>query len=122
MDRFDRSPDIVEWASEEFFIRYYDPVSDKMRRYFPDFIVKVKKDKKIIKQIVEVKPITQCFEPVAKKNKKSYIMESAEYAKNMAKWKATKEFCKKHDMEFIIITKHPKSGEFLVLTEEQVGL
>jgi len=121
MDRFDRNPNIVEWASEEFFIRYFDPVTQKARRYFPDFIVKVKKDNKIVKQLVEIKPANQCFKPRKKKNTQSYINECKTYMTNMAKWSAAKNFCKTKNMEFIIVSRNPVNSEFIILTEAEVG-
>ena len=38
----DRNDNIIEWGSEEIFIPYFDPTTKKLRRYFPDFIMKVK--------------------------------------------------------------------------------
>ena len=37
----DQSANILEWGSEEFWIPYRAP-DGKPRRYFPDFIIKVK--------------------------------------------------------------------------------
>jgi len=31
---------ILEWASEEFWIPYKDPTTNRVRRYFPDFFIK----------------------------------------------------------------------------------
>ena len=36
----DLNENIMEWASEEFFIPYLDPTTNRVRRYFPDFFVK----------------------------------------------------------------------------------
>ena len=38
----DEKPQILTWASEEFFIPYYDPTTKKVKRYFPDFYIKYK--------------------------------------------------------------------------------
>jgi len=38
----DHNENILEWGSEEFWIPYRSPVDNKVHRYFPDFIVKVK--------------------------------------------------------------------------------
>ena len=41
MKYFDNTPKVVKWASEEVVIKYYDSVGKKVRRYFPDFLIKV---------------------------------------------------------------------------------
>ena len=101
----DRNPNILEWNSECIIIRYYDPVEQKYRRYFPDFYVKVKTPRGMKKWIVEVKPKAQTRPPKTPKRKTSrYINEVRNYAINDAKWKNATEYCKDRDMEFIIIT------------------
>ena len=44
----DLNENIVEWGSEEFFIPYRAP-DGKARRYYPDFIMKVKENTGTIK-------------------------------------------------------------------------
>jgi hypothetical protein len=102
----DRNTAIMEWGSEEFFIPYYDPTTHKVRRYFPDFIVKIKESSGRIKRyLIEVKPKRQTAPPVAgKKKTKTLITEALTYEKNVAKWKAAKEWCLDHGLEFKIIT------------------
>lgn len=123
MNELDRNPDILEWGSEELAIRYFDPVSGRTRRYFPDFIIKKKtKEKKIVKQIIEIKPLHQCFPPKksAKGSSRSYLNQMAEYAKNMAKWTAAKQYCNEHNMEFIVISRN-QSEHLIILTEKEIG-
>lgn len=103
----DRNDNILEWGSEEFFIPYFDPTTNKVRRYFPDFIVKIKESNGSIKKyLVEVKPKRQTTTPkqTKGKSKKTYISEVMTYNKNIAKWKAAKEWCEDHLIEFKIIT------------------
>lgn len=103
----DNNPNIIEWGSEEFFINYFDPTTNKVRRYFPDFFVKLKnKSGEIKKYIIEVKPKKQTVEPTKnpKRKTKSWINEVLTYEKNKSKWKAATEFCKDNLMEFKIIT------------------
>jgi hypothetical protein len=105
----DRNSNILEWGSEEFFIPYYDPTTNKVRRYFPDFIIKVQEsDGSIKKYIIEVKPERQTKPPVQspKKKRKTYITEALTYEKNIAKWKAAKEFCEDRGIIFKIITEN----------------
>lgn len=42
MKRFDLSSDVLYWQSEELTVPYFDPVKKRTRRYFPDFIVRMK--------------------------------------------------------------------------------
>ena len=97
----------MEWGSEEFFIKYFDPVTNRVRRYFPDFIIKVREQSgEIKKYVIEVKPKRQTVPPVqtSKKRTRTYITEVKTYATNEAKWKAAREFCEDRMMEFKIIT------------------
>ncbi len=103
----DNNPNIIQWGSEEFFINYFDPTTNKVRRYFPDFFVKIKnKSGEIKKYIIEVKPKKQTIEPTKnpKRKTKSWINEVLTYEKNKSKWEAATEFCKDNLMEFKIIT------------------
>lgn len=103
----DRNENILEWGSEEFYIPYYDPTTRKVRKYFPDFIMKVKESNGSIKKyIIEIKPKNQTIPPVKtpKKRNKTFITEALTYEKNIAKWKAAKEFCDDRMIEFKIIT------------------
>lgn len=102
----DRKENIIEWGSEEFFIPYLDPTTNKIRRYFPDFIVKIKESNNIIKTyVVEIKPKKQTKPPVpGKKKTKTLMNESITYEKNCAKWKAAIEWCEDRRIEFKIIT------------------
>ena len=104
----DRTEDIVNWASEEISIPYISPIDKKLHRYYPDFIVKTSKGKKLI---IEIKPYRQVSQPKAPKRKtKSYLREQLEYIKNNAKWKAAKAFCE------------DKGFEFKILTEKELGV
>ena len=104
----DMNENILEWGSEEFSIPYISPIDNRVHKYYPDFIIKVKESSGQIKTyIIEVKPEKQTKEPV-KKNRvtKSYIYEVTTYAVNQAKWKAADEFCKDRLIEFKIITEN----------------
>ena len=101
----DLNENIIEWGSEEFFIPYRAP-DGKARRYYPDFIMKVKENTgKIKTYVIEVKPFKQTKPPKKRKNvTKSYMYECKTYAVNQAKWVAANEWCKDHGVEFKIIT------------------
>ena len=98
----DRNRNIIEWGSEEFFIPYVSPLDNKPHRYYPDFYMKLKDGKRYV---IEVKPKRQCVPPIkGKKQKKTFIREVAEYAKNQAKWKAARSFCEDRQLTFKVVT------------------
>jgi len=98
----DLNDDILNWASEELPIRYYNPLDKKYHRYFPDFIIKTTNDDKFI---IEIKPSRQIEKPKTPKRKtKSYMRESFNYIKNQAKWQAARKYCDDMNMKFKLIT------------------
>ena len=102
----DLNDSILEWGSEEFYIPYLSPIDNRVHKYFPDFIVKLRENSGRTKTyVIEVKPKKQTRPPKPGKRKtKSFIYETMEYAKNQAKWKAAEEFCADRMIEFKIIT------------------
>lgn len=105
MSYLDRSENVIWWASEELFIRYYSPIDNKVHRYFPDFVVRVrKKDGKESTYVLEVKPEYQTKQPVQRKKTKKFLNEARDWVINQSKWKAATEFCKDHGWEFKILT------------------
>lgn len=102
----DLNENILEWGSEEFFIPYISPVDNRVHRYYPDFIIKVKEQSgKIKTYVIEVKPQRQTVPPKKKSRvTKSFLYEAQTYAVNQAKWKAAEEWCADRLLEFKIIT------------------
>ena len=102
----DLNKSIIEWGSEEFFIKYVSPVDNRYHRYYPDFLIKVKESTGQVKTyVIEVKPKKQTRPPKPRKNvTKSYIYECKTYAVNQAKWEAANEWCKDRKIEFKIVT------------------
>jgi hypothetical protein len=102
----DHNENILEWGSEEFWIPYISPIDNRVHRYYPDFIIKVKeKTGKIKTYVIEVKPKKQTIKPKPKSRvTKSFMYEAKTYAVNQAKWKAADEFCKDRLIEFKVIT------------------
>ena len=97
---------IISWASEEFSIPYVSPKDNRVHKYYPDYLIKVKEKNDMIKTyVVEVKPYKQTRPPKQRSRKtKSYLTECVTYAVNQAKWKAAKEFCEDHRIEFKVVT------------------
>jgi len=105
MKYLDESPNIIWWASEELAIPYRSPVDQKMHRYFPDFIVKVReKTGLVMTYILEVKPDKQTKVPVQKRKTQKYLQEAATYAINQEKWRAADIFCQDHGWKFKVVT------------------
>lgn len=105
MKQLDENPNVLWWGSEELFIRYYNPIDNKIHRYFPDFVVKVKrKDETTMTYLLEVKPEVQTRPPTQKKKTKRFLEESKTYVINQSKWKAATEFCKDHGWQFKVLT------------------
>ena len=102
----DLNENILQWGSEEFYIPYISPIDNRVHKYFPDFIIKVKESTGQIKTyVIEVKPKKQTKPPTKKSRvTKSYLYEMKTYAVNEAKWKAAQEFCADRLIEFKIIT------------------
>jgi hypothetical protein len=103
---FDRNPNVLRWASEEFSIPYVSPKDGKVHRYYPDFLIEIKqRNGKVKKFVVEVKPYKQTKPPVrGKKVTKSFLYESLTYEVNQAKWSAAREFAADNGVEFMILT------------------
>ena len=106
MKYLDKQPNVLEWASENVIIPYYNPVEKKTRRYFVDFYVKVRTTEGFIKKyIIEIKPFSQCNPPKKqKRTSNGYRSALKAYIRNQAKWKAAKKWADRRGWEFIVIT------------------
>lgn len=104
----DTNEKIIEWSSEEKCIPYKSPIDNRIHRYFPDFLIKVKEsDGSIKKYMIEIKPSKQTIPPPKpKRQTQKYIAEVYEYAKNQSKWEAAREWCADRGYEFKVITEH----------------
>jgi hypothetical protein len=104
MKYLDENPAVVWWASEELFIPYKSPIDQKVHRYFPDFIARIRQTNKEITMVIEVKPFKQTQKPIQKRRTQKFLQEVATYAVNQEKWRAADLFCKEHGWQFKIIT------------------
>jgi hypothetical protein len=104
MKYLDDNPAVVWWASEELFIPYKSPVDQKVHRYFPDFIARIRQTTGEITVVMEVKPFKQTQKPIQKRRTQKFLQEAATYAINQEKWRAADLFCKEHGWQFKIIT------------------
>ena len=106
MMQLDHGTNVVRWASEEFSIPYYDPTTNRVRRYFPDFYVEYTNGKTFV---FEVKPASQT-KPSKSKNARRLLKENITYARNLAKWNSATTYCE------------DKGWTFKVITEKQLNL
>lgn len=106
MNWFDENSNVIEWSSEELVIPYVSPLDKRVHRYFPDFVIKVKKnDGNIQTIVVEVKPEKQTKPPpMPKRVTKKVISEIARWGVNEAKFLAAQDYCKDRLWEFKILT------------------
>jgi hypothetical protein len=105
MKWLDENPSVIWWASEELIIKYKSPIDQKMHRYFPDFIVRLKQKTGTESTVViEIKPYKQTIKPVQKRKTNRFLQEAATYAINQEKWRAADLFCKEHGWQFKVLT------------------
>lgn len=110
MSHFDRNENVLQWASEELIVPYFDPVTSKYRRYFPDFMIKIKNKENVIETImIEVKPMKETIQPKQPQNSKKmkgYLTELAKWGTNQAKWEAANQYCRDKNWKFMILTEN----------------
>ena len=100
MSRLDLDPTIISWSSEEEIVPYRDPLDNRARRYFPDFVATKKLANGTTKTyMIEVKPAKETKPPKA-----GNLTEAYNYAINMKKWEAAKAFCESRNWDFVIYT------------------
>jgi len=106
MHQLDQNEKVLSWASEELVIKYFDPVSNRIRRYFPDFLVRaLTRTGEITVTIIEIKPDYQTnLRTAPKRTSRQYLQEVRDVATNHAKWNAAVEFAKKQGWNFQVIT------------------
>lgn len=101
----DTNSSVIEWGSEEVIIPYRAP-DGKIRRYYPDFYIKVREQGgKTSKYIIEIKPKRQTKPPNdANRKTAAYRNAALTFIKNQAKWSAAREYCEDRQMNFLILT------------------
>jgi hypothetical protein len=102
----DRTPAVMQWASEEFSIPYLSPFDNRVHQYFPDALV-IYKDKfgNLKKEIIEIKPYkeTVLTPKATERDKLALIL-------NEAKWKAAARFAELQGMSFRVVTEKSLFG------------
>lgn len=103
----DTQPHVKRWQSEEKAVWYYNPVTKKKARYFPDFIIEYeRKDGIMVTEVIEVKPQSQIDGPPEKPKRKTKAWANAvmTYIVNQAKWKAAIQWCEDRGYSFRLIS------------------
>jgi hypothetical protein len=103
----DMNPSVISWTSEELVIPYYSRADQKMRRYFMDFVIKMRvSDGTVITYMIEVKPEKQTVMPKGGRGRsqKTVLNETYAFMVNTDKWNAANEYARKHGMVFKIMT------------------
>jgi hypothetical protein len=96
----DNNDHILQWASESVAIPYRNPVTGKMSRYIPDFLVSYRtKDNTMRAELIEIKPKKQSVV-----ESKMNSRDRAVVAVNYAKWDQAMKWCKRNGLSFRVIT------------------
>ena len=110
MKWLDDNPNVIWWASEELPIPYKSPIDQKIHRYFPDFIVRLKqRGGKETTLILEIKPESQTKKPIYEgknmtaKKLDSYIHSTKVWITNQAKFKAAQRWADARGYRFGVV-------------------
>jgi hypothetical protein len=97
----DNSHNVKYWGSECVIIPYM--LDQKIHRYYTDLLIVLNDGKRVV---IEIKPLKQTKPPrkTKKKSRTTLLYENELYRKNLAKWNAAKEWCRKKGWEFKILT------------------
>lgn len=112
---FDDNPKVLKYSSESIIIGYHKPIKfDKDRatqtrpaRYFPDFYAEIlQTNGKVLKCLIEVKPLKECLPPLRKqgKRKQTLLRELYVYSVNQSKWLAAEAYCKQRGWAWKVLT------------------
>lgn len=103
---FDNTPEILKWSSEERIVPYWNPIANRMARYFVDFEFWANTADGIKKFLVEVKPKSQTQEPKRKPSESdiTWAERVKTWSVNKAKWEAAVKYAESEGSRFIILT------------------
>ena len=92
-------------------------MTKKVRRYFPDFLIKVKtKEGKLRTHLIEVKPTKDMRPPVGGKGKKksTVLYEMKTYQMNRDKFASARKWCDDRNIIFDIWTEKHSATERII--------
>ena len=90
------SKKVKNWGSECISIEYYNPIDHKNHHYYPDFVVVLENDEKMV---IEIKPKNQT-EPPLQKNSWAYKT----FVTNSLKWGSVQKAYEERGYKFCILT------------------
>lgn len=102
MRYLDENPSVVQWGYETCFIKYLDKSSNppKVRRYFIDFVAKVKVGQLVKTVWIEIKSKKETTKPKANAKLEDQLI----WLKNQCKWEAAIALAKSKGYDFKVIT------------------
>lgn len=101
----DTNENVIKWGSENIIIPYISPLDGRVHRYFVDNYVVIREGSNIKKYLIEIKPLKQTLPPQTKYKKREHLIyEQQQYVINQAKWESAKQYCSKHNLNFLILT------------------
>ena len=90
-----------------------NPINWPVNNYYPDFYMQIQNQDGSVKTLlIEVKPYAQTQPPkqisenAKLKDVRAFNNQAKTYIQNDAKWKAAREWCKLHNIEFVVFTEH----------------
>jgi hypothetical protein len=103
---FDKNESVTNIGSENIVVPYFDPVKNKMRRYFVDLVVRYVDTDGLIKiKLIEIKSSSESSQPKKpKRMSASYKSAVLTWITNDAKWKAATAYAKQRGWEFVVLT------------------
>ena len=119
----DNEPRVLKWNVEGMTIPYEIQTNGRWEtcRYHPDAYCEIQKtDGTITKTAIEIKPYTETIPPTPPKRNTAKALENHEYRmkmflRNLAKWKAAKDYCDKRGIDFVIMTEKFFEGKSVKL-------
>ena len=105
----DLTNEVVNWSSEPFSIKYYDPVNKKEREYHVDFFIRVAKNGTMTNYLVEVKPKAKLQMPIIEsrqtlKRLQQYNRDMEEFIITKAKKEAAEQYAHAMGYKYILVT------------------
>jgi len=102
----DNNENVLQWASEPVSIPYMNPITGKMSKYVPDFIVTYRGPGNTTRaELIEIKPRSQSIVESAMKSR-----EKAVIAVNYSKWDAATKWARQQGLIFRVINENQIFG------------
>lgn len=102
----DIHPKISKVQYEKIVIPYICKTDGKMHKYYVDCFIHMNESSGLRKYLIEIKPFRQTIPPKPSKRKKqsTILLENRNYIINTSKWSAAKQYCKKMNWRWCVLT------------------